>query len=217
MPNQDSQSKPQHQRSMWLSTMARQSLLTIGFCMGLAVAPVASQAQTVKPLLVFGQEAPPPTLDPYFTTAISTRNVAMHIFEQLVTRDETNAVIPELAESWTISPDGLTYTFKLRSGVKFHNGKVMTSADVKASFERYKRMALAKVTLASVTEINAPDATTLELKLSQRQPVFLDELSAFVTPIVIIPAEQAEKEGGKLDPIGTGPMQFVEWIPDSHI
>ena len=202
---------------VWLSEMARHYVLTVGLCLGVMVSPFASQAQTIKPLLVFGQEAPPPTLDPYFTTAISTRNVAMHIFEQLVTRDETNAVIPELAESWTVSADGLTYTFKLRSGVKFHNGKVMTSADVKASFERYKRMALAKVTLAAVTDINAPDATTLELKLSQRQPVFLDELSAFVTPIVIIPAEQAEKEGGKLDPIGTGPMQFVEWIPDSHI
>src|SRR4051812_3039113 len=61
--------------------------------------------------LTFGQEAPPPTLDPYFSTSVSTRNVAMQIFEQLVTRDEKNAVIPELAESWQVSPDGLTYTF----------------------------------------------------------------------------------------------------------
>lgn len=94
MPKQYLQNKPRKQSFVWLTKMARQSLLTIGFCLGLAVAPVASHAQTVKPLLVFGQEAPPPTLDPYFTTAISTRNVAMHIFEQLVTRDETNAVIP---------------------------------------------------------------------------------------------------------------------------
>jgi len=115
MPKQNSQNKPYKQGFVWLSTMARHTVLTIGFCLGLVVAPIAPHAQTVKPLLVFGQEAPPPTLDPYFTTAISTRNVAMHIFEQLVTRDETNAVIPELAESWTVSPDGLTYTFKLLS------------------------------------------------------------------------------------------------------
>ena len=194
-----------------------QCLIILGLCVALTSVSFVARAQALKPLLVFGQEAPPPTLDPYFTTAISTRNVAMHIFEQLVTRDEKNAVIPELAESWQISPDGLTYTFKIRTGVKFHNGKTMTSADVKASFERYKRMALAKVTLASVSEINAPDITTFELKLKQRQPVFLDELSAFVTPIAIIPAEQADREGGKLELIGTGPMQFVEWVPDSHI
>ena len=99
--------------------------------------------------------SPPPTLDPHFSTSISTRNIAMHIFEQLVTRDENNDVIPELAEGWQVSPDGLVYTFKIRSGVKFHNGKELTSADVKASFERYKRMALAKVTLAPVQAIEA--------------------------------------------------------------
>jgi peptide/nickel transport system substrate-binding protein len=170
-----------------------------------------------SPMLVFGQEAPPPTLDPHFSTAISTRNIAMHIFEQLVTRDENNDVIPELAENWQVSPDGLVYTFKLRSGVKFHNGKEMTSADVKASYERYKRMAIAKVTLAPVQAIEAPDPQTFVLKLDKPIPVFLDELSAFVVPIAILPAEQVDREGGKIDLIGTGPFQFVEWVPDSHI
>jgi peptide/nickel transport system substrate-binding protein len=157
------------------------SVLTAGallFCA--AVLPPDAQAQKRSATLVFGQEAPPPTLDPHFSTSIATRNVAMHIFEQLVTRDENNAVIPELAESWQVSPDGLAYTFKIRSGVKFHNGKELTSADVKASFERYKRMALAKVTLAPVVAIEAPNPTTFVLKVDKPQPVFLDELSAFV-------------------------------------
>lgn len=179
--------------------------------------PQGAQAQKLSATLIFGQEAPPPTLDPHFSTSVSTRNVAMHIFEQLVTRDDANAVIPELAESWTISPDGLTYTFKIRAGLKFHNGKTMTSADVKASFERYKRMAIAKVTLAPVVAMDAPDPATFVIRVDKRQPVFLDELSAFVVPIAIIPAEQADREGGKLELIGTGPLQFVEWIPDSHI
>jgi peptide/nickel transport system substrate-binding protein len=184
---------------------------------GLAAGLQPAQAQKRSASLVFGQEAPPPTLDPHFSTSIATRNVAMHVFEQLVTRDENNDVIPELAQSWEVSPDGLTYTFKIRTGLKFHNGKELTSADVKASFERYKRMALAKVTLKPVVAIEAPDAATFVLKVDQPQPVFLEELSAFVVPIAIIPAEQADREGGKLELIGTGPFSFVEWVPDSHI
>lgn len=193
------------------------SVIGLVLTFGTILVSADAHAQKMSASLVFGQEAPPPTLDPYFTTSIATRNVAMHIFEQLLTRDENNDVIPELAESWTVSPDGLEYVFKLRKGISFHNGKQMTSADVKASFERYKRMGLAKVTLAPIIAMETPDPSTFVLKLTSPQPVFLDELSAFVVPIAIIPAEQVDREGGKLEMIGTGPMQFVEWIPDSHI
>ena len=197
--------------------VARAMVAALAMCASFAMTPQDVQAQKRSALLVFGQEAPPPTLDPHFSTSIATRNVAMHIFEQLVTRDEDNAVIPELAESWQVSPDGLTYTFRIRTGIKFHNGKEMTAADVKASFERYRRMALAKVTLSPVVSMEAPDSATFVMKVDKPQPVFLEELSAFVVPIAIIPAEQADREGGKLELIGTGPFQFVEWIPDSHI
>jgi len=196
---------------------ARTMLAGLAVCACLMPMQQAVQAQTRSAMLVFGQEAPPPTLDPHFSTSIATRNVSMHIFEQLVTRDERNSVMPELAESWQVSADGLTYTFRIRTGVKFHNGKELTAADVKASFERYKRMGLAKVTLAPVASMEVQDASTFVIKVSQPQPVFLEELSAFVVPIAIIPAEQADREGGKLELVGTGPMQFVEWIPDSHI
>ena len=189
----------------------------LAICACFASAPLDALAQKRSPTLVFGQEATPPTLDPHFSTSIATRNVAMHIFEQLLTRDENNDVMPELADKWEVSPDGLTYTFSIRTGVKFHNGKELTSADVKASFERYKRVGLAKVTLKPVVSMETPDAATFVLKVDKPQPVFLEELSAFVVPIAIIPAEQADREGGKLELIGTGPYQFVEWVPDSHV
>jgi peptide/nickel transport system substrate-binding protein len=192
-------------------------LAACALSLGMIAAPGQALAQKRSATFAFGQEATPPTLDPHFSSSIATRNVAMHIFEQLVTRGESNDVIPELAESWKVSADGLTYTFKVRQGIKFHNGKTLTAADVKASYERYKRMGLAKVTLQSVASMAAPDASTFVVTLSTPQPVFLEEISAFVVPIVIHPAEQADREGGKLDPVGTGPMQFVEWVPDSHI
>ena len=198
-------------------TLVRQWVAACAICLCAIAAPTDAQAQKRAAMLVFAQEAPPPTLDPYFSTSVSTRNVAMHIFETLVTRDENNAIVPELADKITESPDGLSYTFKIRSGLKFHNGKTMTSADVKASFERYKRVALQKVILAPVSVIETPDAYTVVLRLSKRVPVFLDELSSFVTPLAIMPASQRDREGGKVDMIGTGPLQFVEWQADSHV
>jgi peptide/nickel transport system substrate-binding protein len=89
----------------------------------------------------------------------------------------------------------------------------MTSADVKASYERYKRIALPKETLAPVKSFEAPDPYTFVMVLERPVPVFLEEISAFVSPIAILPAEQGDREGGKIDIIGTGPFQFVEWSP----
>src|SRR5450755_3922129 len=72
---------------------------------------------------VFGQEANVNSLDEMGSSTISTRNIAMNIFEALMTRDENTAPIPELAQSVTEAPDHLSYTFKLQPGKKFHNGK----------------------------------------------------------------------------------------------
>ena len=79
---------------------------------------------------VFGQEANINTLDQMTSSTISTRNIAMNIYKSLMTRDENNHPILELAEAMNEAPDHLTYTFKLRQGMQFHNGKPMTSADV---------------------------------------------------------------------------------------
>ena len=73
--------------------------------------------------VVFAQEAQVAGLDMHFSSAISTRNIAMHIYECLLTRDESNGPIPELAERIVTSAEGLTYTFPLRKGVLFDNGK----------------------------------------------------------------------------------------------
>jgi len=172
---------------------------------------------TMSDELVFGQEAQVAGLDMHFSSAISARNVAMHMYETLMTRDENNAPIHELAASHEVSDDGLTYTFKLRDGVTFHNGKKMTSADVLASFERYNRIGIDRGTLEPVVEMSAPDELTFVLQLEQPVPVFIEEFSSFRVPIVIIPAEEAAKDGNQIEYIGTGPFEFVEWVPDSHV
>src|SRR5580692_11110801 len=106
----------------------------------------------------FGQEANVNSLDMMTSSAISTRNIAMNVFETLVTRGDDNRPILELADSLDESPDHLTYTFRLRQGIKFHNGKPLSSADVLASYQRYKRVGLQRSTFDNIANWEAPDA-----------------------------------------------------------
>lgn len=189
----------------------------------LAVASVgAAEARFTCPStggdLVFGQEAKVQSLDMHSTSTISSRNIAMHIFESLMTRDEDNNPILELAESVEASEDGLQLTFTLREGITFHNGKPLTSKDVVGSFDRYKKVGVERGTLNNVASWEAPDDRTFVINMAKVQPTFLEELSSFSVPIVIIPAEQAETPALRLDPIvGTGPFEYVEFVADSHV
>jgi peptide/nickel transport system substrate-binding protein len=157
------------------------------------------------------------TIDPNFSASHISRSMLFGVYEQLVTVDENTNVIPMLAESWTVSPDGLTYTFKLRQGVLFHNGKEMTSADVKASLERFAKVSPDRITMAPVATIEATGPYEVVIKLKEQAPSFLDRLASPATPTSIIPAEEAAKDLNKTGNIGTGPYQLVEWVPDSHL
>lgn len=168
--------------------------------------------------LVFGQEANINTLDQMTSNTISTRNIAMNIYETLMTRDENNHPILELAQAMDETPDHLTYTFKLRPGIKFHNGKPMTSADVVASFDRYAKVGNQRSTLDNVAKWDAPDADTFVIHMKQVQPTFIEALSSFSVPIVIIPAENRDVPAQQLtNAIGTGPFELVETVPGSFV
>ena len=149
---------------------SRVLILAAGLAGAVALAAGPAAAQKKGGNLVFAQEATIPTLDMHMSTAIATRNVAMHIYETLITRDDSNAPVLELAEDLKVSDDGLVYTFKLRQGVSFHNGKEMTSADVKASIDRYRRMALRKRYLAQVVDVAASGKYEVTVTLGGPQP-----------------------------------------------
>lgn len=186
-----------------------------------ALASSSASAQFACPKkggnLVFAQEAKVNSLDQHTSSTISTRNIAMNMFESLMTRDESMAPMPELAESVTEAPDGMMYTFKLRQGVKFHNGKEMTTEDVVASFDRYAKVGIDRSILDVVEKWEAPDKYTFILKMKKAQPTFLENLSSFSVPIVIIPKENADAPAMQLKPVGTGPWEFVEFVADSHV
>ena len=199
------------QRRALMSTAAAAALLS-------ATRPVSAQSQPKRGGdMVMAQQAQPPSLDAMTTFAQASRNITMHIFETLYTRGETGSVITSLASGCDISPDFKTYTFHLRKGVKFHNGKEMTGADVKASLLRYAKIGGSAQLLSPVAQIDVPDPYIVVFHLSSAVPAFLDLISTPRAPMVIIPAEQAGKDVNKIDLIGTGPFQFVEYQPDSHV
>ena len=197
--------------------------LTLTIMAGLGLTATQVQAAPFKcPAMggdfVFGQEANINTLDQMTSATISTRNIAMNIYEALMTRDDNNNPILELADSMIETPDHLTFTFKLRQGVKFHNGKAMTSADVVASFDRYAKVGNQRSTLDNVKGWDAPDASTFVIHMKVAQPTFIESLSSFSVPIVIIPAENRDVPAQQLtSPIGTGPFQLVESVPGSFV
>jgi peptide/nickel transport system substrate-binding protein len=164
----------------------------------------------------------PPTLDSHWTTANFVEVITQHIYEGLYTLDQSYQPIPDLAETLPqVSADGLVYTIKLRQGIKFHNGKEMTSDDVVASLNRWGGYAVqAKALWASVEEVRPVGKYAIELRLKEKSGVVLISLANANNFGAIYPKEIAEKyptPNKVTEFIGTGPYKFVEWKPDSHI
>jgi peptide/nickel transport system substrate-binding protein len=190
---------------------------TLSICAAASASAEPFKCPGVGGNFTFGQEANINGLDQMTSGTISTRNVAMNMFESLMTRDENFNPILELGDSMAETSDHLTYTFKLRQGIRFHNGKEMTSADVVASFDRYARIGLYRSSLANVDRWEAPDKDTFVIHLKNVQPTFLEILSSFGAPIVIIPAENKDDPPMQLKTIGTGPWQLVESVPGAYV
>jgi peptide/nickel transport system substrate-binding protein len=122
---------------------------------------------------------------------------------------------PSLAESWSVSKDGLVYEFILRKGTRFHNGDPVTAEDVKFSFERYRGTAN-KMIKDRVAAVEAPDPARVRFRLKQPWPDFLTFYSSATGAGWIVPKKYVEKvgdEGFKKAPVGAGPYKFVSFTP----
>ena len=167
--------------------------------------------------LTYAYISGPGTLDPQMTGNLVEMEVIHHIFEGLVAMDENYQAKPMLAEKIDVSPDAKVFTFKLRSGIVFHNGKKMTSADVLATYERYAKISTNNAILANVEGYDTPDPLTFVIRLKAPNPVFLDQLKSPTYPLGIMPSEQKEKPPREADVIGTGPYKLGDWVRDSHL
>ncbi len=187
----------------------------MGLAGQLSAHPLKLFAQTTTPTrggsAVVAMNAATETIDPHFSRSQAARNILMHIYETLVTIDESGAPKLQLAEKLDVSDDFRVYTFTLRQGVTFHNGKEMTSEDVKRSLERYARISPEKVRLEPVESIDTPDAYTVVVTLNKSIPSWIELIKSPASPITIIPAEECDKGPNEIQPIATGPFEFVDW------
>lgn len=150
------------------------------------------------------------SLDPHQTVAAGTREVLFNIFEGLVKPNSDGEMIPAVAEKYTLSEDGTTYTFTLREGVKFHNGQAVTAEDVVYSINRCAAVPEGQekplvAAFSAVKSVEALDEKTVAVTIAQRDLEFISYMTAAIIP--------ADYENQDTAPVGTGPFRFVSRTP----
>ena len=172
--------------------------------------PAATGAPVADGELVVGLVLEPDNLDIRHTSGAALEQILVdNIYQGLVTRDEENKIVPELATDYTISPDGLTYTFTLQEGVTFHGGQPLTSADVVASYTAVQTDAtvIGNRDFANVATITAPDASSVVITLTEPDINFLFTLT---TPAGLV-FSAGDTTDLKTAANGTGPFLFDSW------
>jgi peptide/nickel transport system substrate-binding protein len=172
--------------------------------------------------LILARQGEVTNLDPHKVPAFTSARVFELVYSYLMRLDENLAVQPDLADSMpTTSSDGKTVTVKIRSGVKFHNGDALTSADVKYTFDRIidtKTVAVARSFFGDVDTITAPDATTVVFNLKTANAALIAYMAHPNTGIVSKKIGEANADLSKKETaIGSGPFKLVEWVPDNYM
>ncbi len=193
--------------SKWMSR-ATLGALTLAATMGIASA---------KSTITVGMQLEPPHLDPTSAAAGAIDSVLYaNVFEGLTRFGPDGSVNPGLAESWEISEDGLTYTFKLREGVKFHDGTDMNAEDVKFSLDRARAedsVNAQKALFEGIKDIEVVDPLTVKVTLSKPNGSFLFNM-AWGDAVIVAPESI---DGIKEKPVGTGAFVFESWLQGDRI
>lgn len=188
------------------------------------------EAPSRRTIIDSRDETDPRSLDPALSTDVPTGRAVGYIFDALTLFTPDAKVVPGLAERWDVSEDGLTYTFHLRQGVRFHDGRPFTARDVVASWQRALDPAVkggsgwplypilgaekfAEGGQQSIEGLQVRDDSTLVVRLKEPFAIFTKLLAMPVTSVV--PAELPANFDQH--PIGTGPWKFVEWKHDDYL
>ncbi|WP_231582151.1 ABC transporter substrate-binding protein [Puniceibacterium sp. IMCC21224] len=175
----------------------------------------AAQAQQTD--LTIAVQLEPPHLDPTSAAAGAIDSVVYsNVFEGLTRFAPDGAVIPGLAANWTISDDGLTYTFSLQDGVTFHDGSTMDGEDVKFSLDRARAddsVNAQKALFSDIADVVVIDPLTVQVTLSQPNGAFLFNM-AWGDAVIVAPESITDI---KTAPIGTGAFKFANWVQGDRI
>jgi len=174
-------------------------------------------AQAAQTDITIGMQLEPPNLDPTAGAAAAIDEVVYaNIFEGLTRYRADGSIAPDLAKSWDISDDGLTYTFHLHDGVKFHDGTTMDANDVKFSLDRARAKGSTnaqKPLFAGIDTVEVVDPLTVKVTLKQPNGGFITNM-AWGDAVIVAP-ESIKTDASK--PIGTGPFVFANWVKGDSI
>jgi len=200
------------------------TLVCVGAALALGAGATAAETPKRGGILSFAVVAEPPNYDCHGSQTFALLHPVSPMYSYLVKYDSSQGgkIVGDLAKSWTMSPDGLSYTFHLHEDVKFHDGSSLTSADVKATFERIANppegvVSLRKSTLQDVAGIDTPDATTIVFKLKTVNASMLDNLAS---PFHCVYSAAKLKEDPKFPEkniLGSGAFQFGEYVRGSYV
>ena len=203
-------------RLLW-SSVAALSAITV-FAL-----PAAAQTPKKGGILTYAVTAEAPTFDCHATTTYAAIHVLAPHYSLLVKIDQSDypKVKPDLAASWTVSSDGLTYSFKIRQGVVFHDGTPLTSKDVKASLDRIRKppegvVSVRKAAFEDIADISTPDPSTLEIKLKAPDAEFLDLLALPFNCVYSAEKLAQDPQFPAKTILGTGPFVATEHVAGSH-
>ncbi|NLG65386.1 MAG: ABC transporter substrate-binding protein [Actinobacteria bacterium] len=203
---------------MTRSSAPRRTLQTLALAATLLLGGAAA-AQNSGGTLVAAWAQEPVGFDPHITSAMSSYQILTNVIDNLVTLDAQQNIVPELAESWTVSDDGLTMTFDLRDGVAFSNGTPLVAGHFKTVFDRLLDPDTGSGNawrMAGVESVEAPDDSTVVLNLSAPTPGLLGHLAVSKALGVFDPVSV---EDGTINtrPIGTGPFMITDFQPGTRI
>ena len=210
-------------RTTWSAPVSRRALLGSAMLAGLAPAlPATAQPAPVKGGTLTAVMYPEPpyllsAVDPMLQMAV----ISTKIMEGLLSYDLDMKPHPLLAERWEVAADGLSYTFHLRQGVKWHDGHDFSSADVAYSLGVWKtRHARGRQSYAKVTGVDTPDAHTVVIHLSDPSPQLATVFSSYESPVIpkhLFDGTDLLTNKAATAPVGTGPFRFKEWARGDHL
>ena len=199
--------------------------LLVAVCSVFLFTGACGAAQDTKPKLggtmIVGIAGDPGILNGAVSANLVEKTVSSNVFSLLIRLDKQFNPVPDLAESWTIADDGMTYTFKLRKGVTWHDGKPFTAADVKFTVEEvilplHSRGATYKTV---IDRVETPDEHTAVFHMKKNYGSLMNALGYdfIILPKHLYEGTDIRKNEYNAKPVGTGPFKFVEWKKGSHI
>jgi peptide/nickel transport system substrate-binding protein len=190
-----------------------------------STAPPATEADSAANTFTYAQGADPRGLDPALVDDGESSKVISNIYEGLLKyASDSTKIEPSLAESWVVSPDGLSYTFKLKQGVKFQDGTDFNADAVKFNIDRQippkvtADMSYGPFVYGSVKDVVVNDPYTVTINLTQKNTAFLANLAMSLAAPIVSPKALTDGNNSVMEnPVGTGPYSFVKWNKGENV